>query len=40
MLLQRWGIRSMMFRDPDGNLINFFMIISDKPGKCSAGTGQ
>jgi hypothetical protein len=30
----------MMFRDPDGNLINFFMIISDKPGKCSAGTGQ
>jgi len=23
---QPWGNRSMLFRDPDGNLINFFTI--------------
>ena len=27
---QPWGTRSMMFRDPDGNLINFFAPIVSK----------
>jgi uncharacterized glyoxalase superfamily protein PhnB len=26
---QPWGSRSMLFRDPDGNLINFFAPISE-----------
>jgi catechol 2,3-dioxygenase-like lactoylglutathione lyase family enzyme len=26
---QPWGNRSMLFRDPDGNLINFFAPIAD-----------
>ena len=34
---QPWGNRSMIFRDPDGNLINFYTVISDKPGSCSCG---
>ena len=25
---QPWGNRSMLFRDPDGNLINFFSVLS------------
>jgi uncharacterized glyoxalase superfamily protein PhnB len=25
---QPWGNRSMLFRDPDGNLINFFAPVS------------
>ena len=25
---QPWGCRSMLFRDPDGNLINFFSLVS------------
>jgi len=25
---QPWGNRSMLFRDPDGNLINFFTPVS------------
>lgn len=28
---QPWGNRSMIFRDPDGNLINFYTVIDDKP---------
>ena len=28
---QPWGNRSMLFRDPDGNLINFFTPISAMP---------
>jgi predicted enzyme related to lactoylglutathione lyase len=31
---QPWGNRSMLFRDPDGNLINFFTSISCEPGRC------
>jgi catechol 2,3-dioxygenase-like lactoylglutathione lyase family enzyme len=31
---QPWGNRSMIFRDPDGNLINFYTIINDRPGNC------
>ena len=27
---QPWGNRSMLFRDPDGNLINFFVPVSDQ----------
>ncbi|WP_343605343.1 VOC family protein [Fluviicola sp.] len=25
-----WGNRSLLFRDPDGNLINFFTPVSDE----------
>ena len=32
---QPWGNRSMIFRDPDGNLINFYTIIRDKPAYSS-----
>ena len=28
---QPWGSRSMLFRDPDGNLINFFTPIERRP---------
>ena len=28
---QPWGNRSMLFRDPDGNLINFFAPASQQP---------
>jgi hypothetical protein len=34
---QPWGTRSMLFRDPDGNLINMFAILSHRPmlsGNC------
>jgi len=31
---QPWGNRSMIFRDPDGNLINFYTIINDRPVNC------
>ena len=34
---QPWGNRSMIFRDPDGNLINFYTIINDRPGNCTCG---
>lgn len=34
---QPWGNRSMIFRDPDGNLINFFTVISEKRGDCGCG---
>jgi uncharacterized glyoxalase superfamily protein PhnB len=27
---QPWGNRAMMFRDPDGNLINFFMVLDER----------
>jgi uncharacterized glyoxalase superfamily protein PhnB len=30
---QPWGNRSMLFRDPDGNLINFFAPISRSRGR-------
>jgi catechol 2,3-dioxygenase-like lactoylglutathione lyase family enzyme len=30
--LQPWGNRSMLFRDPDGNLINFF---TPQPGRAA-----
>ena len=30
---QPWGNRSMLFRDPDGNLINFFTPISHSGGR-------
>lgn len=30
---QPWGNRSMLFRDPDGNLINFFTPISRTGGR-------
>ena len=26
---QSWGLRSVWFRDPDGNLINFFAAVND-----------
>ena len=29
---QPWGNRSMLFRDPDGNLINFFTPLNRKAG--------
>jgi hypothetical protein len=29
---QPWGSRSMLFRDPDGNLINFFAQTSEESG--------
>jgi predicted enzyme related to lactoylglutathione lyase len=28
-----WGNRSLLFRDPDGNLINFFTPVSDEAKK-------
>ena len=34
---QPWGNRSMLFRDPDGNLLNFFAVIDHMkhlPGVC------
>jgi len=30
---QPWGNRSMLFRDPDGNLITFFAPVSAKAGR-------
>jgi catechol 2,3-dioxygenase-like lactoylglutathione lyase family enzyme len=33
---QPWGNRSMIFRDPDGNLINFYNVINDRPRNCLA----
>ena len=35
---QPWGNRSMIFQDPDGNLINFYTIINDRPGHRSCAT--
>jgi len=37
---QPWGNRSMIFRDPDGNLINFYTVIHGEPRKCSGGDRQ
>jgi uncharacterized glyoxalase superfamily protein PhnB len=34
---QPWGCRSMLFRDPDGNLINFFSYVAPRPTR-STGT--
>jgi len=31
-----WGNRSILFRDPDGNLINFFTPVSDEAKRKSA----
>ncbi|QDK80891.1 VOC family protein [Spirosoma sp. KCTC 42546] len=28
-----WGNRSLLFRDPDGNLVNFFTPLSTSPGE-------
>ena len=28
-----WGNRAMLFRDPDGNLINFFAVLRDAAGE-------
>jgi catechol 2,3-dioxygenase-like lactoylglutathione lyase family enzyme len=33
---QPWGNRSLLFRDPDGNLINFFTPVSPEPLSRSA----
>ena len=30
---QPWGIRSLLFRDPDGNLVNFFTPITPEARK-------
>jgi uncharacterized glyoxalase superfamily protein PhnB len=32
---QPWGSRSMLFRDPDGNLINFFALLPVAARRCS-----
>ena len=32
---QPWGNRSMLFRDPDGNLINFYTVIHERPFNCN-----
>ena len=37
---QPWGTRSMLFRDPDGNLINFYAQISAKPYMPNHGQGH
>src|SRR5262249_54765344 len=31
---QPWGNRAMIFRDPDGNLINFYTVILESYGDC------
>jgi len=31
---QPWGNRSMIFHDPDGNLINFYAVISERWAGC------
>ena len=36
---QPWGSRSMLFRDPDGNLINFFARLAS-PEKTGPGNGR
>ena len=33
---QPWGNRSMLFRDPDGNLINFYTVLYDGRIDCAA----
>lgn len=33
-----WGNRSLLFRDPDGNLVNFFMPMTQEAKKRLAGT--
>ena len=35
---QPWGSRSMLFRDPDGNLINFFAPVAGAGANRSAGS--
>lgn len=38
---QPWGTRSMLFRDPDGNLINVFAVVNQSekpPGSCGIQT--
>jgi catechol 2,3-dioxygenase-like lactoylglutathione lyase family enzyme len=37
--LQPWGNRSMLFRDPDGNLINFFTPMRGEWAQGAGGTG-
>ncbi len=37
---QPWGNRSMLFRDPDGNLINFFTPVAAIAGRQAAHGGQ
>lgn len=37
---QPWGSRSMLFRDPDGNLINFFAVSHSKTRRVSADLEQ
>lgn len=37
---QPWGNRSMLFRDPDGNLINFFAPISARKQPLAGGSLQ
>jgi uncharacterized glyoxalase superfamily protein PhnB len=32
---QPWGNRSMIFRDPDGNLINFYTVLDDARINCN-----
>jgi predicted enzyme related to lactoylglutathione lyase len=34
-----WGNRSFLFRDPDGNLVNFFTPVSEEARKKFAGNG-
>ena|SRR5215472_1088916 len=36
---QPWGNRSMLFRDPDGNLINFFAPVRPAPDRTPSGVG-
>jgi uncharacterized glyoxalase superfamily protein PhnB len=31
-----WGNRSLLFRDPDGNLVNFFTPVTDRAQERSA----
>jgi catechol 2,3-dioxygenase-like lactoylglutathione lyase family enzyme len=37
---QPWGIRSIYFRDPDGNLVDFYMPIKVAGGKRSRGQSR
>ncbi|MFH8468772.1 VOC family protein [Streptomyces sp. NPDC017991] len=35
-----WGNRSLLLRDPDGNLVNFFTPVTEQARKKFAGTGK
>lgn len=37
---QPWGSRSMLFRDPDGNLINFFSVVTRGAAPGNPGNGS